>query len=107
MQHRSKGGLQRLSGYCQMLEESLHAPSPCPVTRVTSEPWGEGPSPQLLPPALAVPLLLPPALADALSPFIPGQRLQQMTQPRPEVHAQNNGLQPKTSLNGRISDAAV
>lgn len=35
------------------------------------------------------------------------QRLQQMTQPRPEVHAQNNGLQPKTSLNGRISDAAV
>ncbi|KAM9389178.1 sodium- and chloride-dependent GABA transporter 1-like [Phaethornis superciliosus] len=35
------------------------------------------------------------------------QRLQQMTQPKPEVHAQNNGLQPKTSLNGRISDAAV
>lgn len=48
-----------------------------------------------------------PALADTLSPFIPGQRLQQMTQPRPEGHAHNNGLQPKTSLNGKISDAAV
>nr|XP_009933748.1 PREDICTED: sodium- and chloride-dependent GABA transporter 1-like [Opisthocomus hoazin] len=35
------------------------------------------------------------------------QRLQQMTQPKPETHAQNNGLQPKTSLNGRVSDAAV
>lgn len=73
-----------------LLEESLHA-------RVTPEPWGEGPNPQLL----------PPALADTVSPLIPGQRLQQMTQPRPEGHAQNNGLQPKTALNGRISDAAV
>ncbi|XP_040450852.1 sodium- and chloride-dependent GABA transporter 1-like [Falco naumanni] len=35
------------------------------------------------------------------------QRLQKMTQPKPEVHAQNNGLQPKTSLNGRVLDAAV
>ncbi|XP_027535414.1 sodium- and chloride-dependent GABA transporter 1-like [Neopelma chrysocephalum] len=35
------------------------------------------------------------------------QRLQQMTQPKAEVHVQNNGLQPKTSLNGRISDATV
>ncbi|KAI6079013.1 Transporter [Aix galericulata] len=35
------------------------------------------------------------------------QRLQQMTQPQPEVQVQENGLQPKTSLNGRVSDAAV
>lgn len=63
-----------------------------------------GPNPQLLPcagcPTAAAP-------ADTLSPFIPWQRLQQMTQPKPEVHTQNNGLQPKTSLNGRVSDATV
>ncbi|XP_035171084.1 sodium- and chloride-dependent GABA transporter 1-like [Oxyura jamaicensis] len=35
------------------------------------------------------------------------QRLQQMTQPRPEAQVQENGLQPKMSLNGRVSDAAV
>ncbi|XP_021245139.1 sodium- and chloride-dependent GABA transporter 1-like isoform X2 [Numida meleagris] len=35
------------------------------------------------------------------------QRFQQMTQPRTEVQVQKNGLQPKTSLNGRGSDAAV
>ncbi|CAM2097734.1 unnamed protein product [Caretta caretta] len=35
------------------------------------------------------------------------QRFQQMTQPTQEVDVQNNGLKPKTSLNGRVSDAAV
>lgn len=104
MQHQSKGDWQRLFGYCQkLLEVSLCAPTP--VTRVTSELWGEAPNPQFLCPGC--PTAAAPALADTLSPFIPGQRLQQMTQPRPEVPAQNNGLQPKTSLNGRISDATV
>lgn len=45
--------------------------------------------------------------ADTLSPLVPEQRFQQMTQPRPDVQVQKNGLQPKTSLNGRGSDAAV
>ncbi|XP_065264018.1 sodium- and chloride-dependent GABA transporter 1-like [Emys orbicularis] len=35
------------------------------------------------------------------------QRFQQMTQPTQEVNVQNNGLKPKTSLNGRVSEAAV
>lgn len=77
-----------------------HAPSPCPVTRATSEAGVRCPNP--------LPLLCPSCpMANTLSPFIPGQRLQQMTQPKPEVHSQNNGLQPKTSLNGRVLDAAV
>lgn len=41
------------------------------------------------------------------SPLVPEQRFQQMTQPQPDVQVQKNGLQPKTSLNGRGSDAAV
>lgn len=82
-------------------------PHPSPCNRVSSEPWGEGPSPQLLPSLPGCPSAAAPGLADSVSPFLPGQRLQQMTQPRAEVHAQNNGLQPKTSLNGRTPDAAV
>ncbi|XP_039403333.1 sodium- and chloride-dependent GABA transporter 1-like [Mauremys reevesii] len=35
------------------------------------------------------------------------QRFQQMTQPTQEVNVQNNGLKAKTSLKGRVSDAAV
>ncbi|XP_013802875.2 sodium- and chloride-dependent GABA transporter 1-like [Apteryx mantelli] len=35
------------------------------------------------------------------------QHFQQMTQPKPDASMQNNGLQPKTSLNGRPSDTAV